>query len=279
MSKKLPLLDKNGQLFKNYGGDLKSINPLKGCTFSCYNGKCWAERQCRMIEGDYFKNGFEPAFFENKMNEKLDEKSGGEYLDKIRENGYVWIGDLGDFSCLGKMKQSMKKIIEKIIKPYPETMFLLETKDPSVYRRFVDNLPENVMLSTTLETNRGYDYGEGYDVSNAPEPKERYEDFRVLDWDRKHISIEPLLDFDMKEFVGWIEDISPEIVWIGPDNYHANLPEPPLSKAFRLVTSLSKSTIVEPKKHMVDKMSEEWDSVKDKDKDFIYRKLSSLGLI
>ena len=63
----------------------------------------------------------------------------------------------------------------------------------------------------------------------------------------KFISIEPVMDFDIEVLVRWMQDIHPEIVEIGYDNYAHHLPEPPLSKTEELIKSLSTFTNVKVK--------------------------------
>jgi len=64
-----------------------------------------------------------------------------------------------------------------------------------------------VILVTTLETNRDAGYGE---VSKAPVPSERYRQFLDLEYPRKVITAEPLLDFDAEVFADWMAKIKPE---------------------------------------------------------------------
>lgn len=63
---------------------------------------------------------------------------------------------------------------------------------------------------------------------------------RVLDWPKKFISIEPVMDFDLDRMTAWIADIRATIIEIGADNYHNNLPEPPPAKLKALLRNLKK---------------------------------------
>jgi hypothetical protein len=65
-----------------------------------------------------------------------------------------------------------------------------------------------------------------------------------LRYDRKFLSIEPIMDFDLEIFVSWIENMSPIHVAVGYDNYHNNLPEPSLSKTSQLIEKLNEFTEV-----------------------------------
>ena len=94
---------------------------------------------------------------------------------------------------------------------------------------------------TTLETNRD----EGYErVSKAPVPSVRFKDFYELDFPRKVVTIEPVMDFDLDEFFEWMMKLkdqgSLEYVWFG---YNSNpdkvqLPEPSEEKAQEFVDLL-----------------------------------------
>ena len=57
------------------------------------------------------------------------------------------------------------------------------------------------------------------------------------------ISIEPILEFDLKWFVSNIKAVKPWAVAVGYDNYHNNLPEPELHKTERLIEELEKLNI------------------------------------
>jgi hypothetical protein len=72
--------------------------------------------------------------------------------------------------------RSSSQIIEAI-RTRPEKTFYLQSKKPACFEPFLKLLPKNVILVTTLETNRD----EGYDkFSKAPPPSERYQQFKAL---------------------------------------------------------------------------------------------------
>jgi hypothetical protein len=84
-------------------------------------------------------------------------------------------------------------VIERATK-YPDRLFYWQTKNPACLSQYVDFFPENTVLLTTIETNRDAGYRE---ISKAPLPTQRYEDFLNVKWPRKIITIEPILDFDI----------------------------------------------------------------------------------
>ena len=103
---------------------------------------------------------------------------------------------------------------------------------------FLDLYPENVVLGSTIETNRDYS------VSKAPKTTERYEFMKKLSFKKKIVSIEPIMDFDLEIFVSWIKEINPVLVHVGYDNYNNNLAEPTLSKTKQLMEQLNTFTRV-----------------------------------
>jgi hypothetical protein len=92
----------------------------------------------------------------------------------------------------------------------PGTTFYFQSKRPSYFAQFLSEFPENVILVTTLETNRDEPA-----VSKAPAPSERYRQFKALGYPRKVVTIEPVMDFDLDVFVNWIRELRVEYVWFG----------------------------------------------------------------
>lgn len=123
-------------------------------------------------------------------------------------------------------------------------IYLFQSKNPSRLGDFLELLPENSVIGTTLETNRKYN------ISKAPQPPERYRDFKALDWPRKMISIEPIMDFDLEEFVSWIKSIDPEFVSIGADSKNNELTEPSSEKVESLIENLQRLIEIRKKKNL-----------------------------
>src|SRR5208337_1121856 len=107
-------------------------------------------------------------------------------------------------------------------------------KNPKRYIELLPHIPENVILGATIETTND-EIIQTDKVSNAPLPSQRYEAMKELDWKRKIVSIEPVMDFDLKTFSKWIEEISPFIVYVGYDNYCHKLREPTLKQTTELM--------------------------------------------
>lgn len=197
-------------------------NPVTGCLHSC--AYCWARRLASRLSKalDKYKDGFEPRIHDREFSRGF-------------EGGLVFVCDMGDLFGSWVPREWIVRVLVHIGK-YPDTSFLLLTKNPSRYREFLDIMPRNAVLGATIETNRD-DLATKY--SNAPPPSERYMAMRGLEWGAKVVSVEPIMDFDLEVFVGWIREIRPRTVYVGYDNYNSMLPEPPLVKTLQLVERVS----------------------------------------
>jgi protein gp37 len=183
----------------------------------------------RLRRTERYKDGFKPRFNEEEL------------YRKFKPGIKVFVSSMGDLFGEWVPSEWVIKVIKFLVKGNPETTFFFETKNPGRYFEFIEIFPENVILSSTIESNRDYP------VSRAPSVKQRYEAMKNLPWSKKHISIEPIMDFDESEFLRWIREINPMIVSVGYDNYHNNLPEPSLGKTLRLIGKLEEFTKVERK--------------------------------
>ena len=100
----------------------------------------------------------------------------------------------------------------------------MQSKNPACFANILQRLPENVVLMTTLETNRDSVYS---GVSNAPLPSKRFQDFLQLAWPRKAMVMEPILKFDLDIIKQWAMALKPEAIFIGLESKQkCTLPEP-----------------------------------------------------
>ena len=169
----------------------------------------------------------------------------------IVPNGYiVFVESCGDLFAYDVEESWIWQVLNRI-KKFPQTTFLLQSKNPE---RFFDfNIPQNCILGTTIESNRDYH------LSKAPSPKERYHVFFMLNNDRDFegnkiyrlmVSIEPVMDFDLDELVFWMQEIDPEFISIGADSGNNNLVEPSPKKLQELIEILSRVTEVKQKENL-----------------------------
>jgi glycerol-3-phosphate cytidylyltransferase-like family protein len=159
--------------------------------------------------------------------ERLDTK-------KMPSAETVFVCGNGDISFCSQ--EYTESIIERVAR-YPERTFYFQSKRPECFSPFLTQFPSNVILVTTLETNRN----EGYKlISKAPIPSQRCEQFRKLDYPRRVVTIEPVMDFDTEIFFSWILDIKPEYVWLGFNSHpeQVQLREPSKEKVMEFMGRL-----------------------------------------
>lgn len=130
---------------------------------------------------------------------------------------------------------------------YPQNEYLFQTKNPKRFLEFVDFFPPHTILGTTLETNRNT-----YLISKAPTPESRAWIMRspqLMDFE-KMVSIEPIIDFDVNEFVMMVDCIKPDFVSVGADSKGHNLNEPNPKKIRELIDALEAFTEVKLKDNL-----------------------------
>lgn len=206
----------------------KKLNSVTGCEHHCYDDNCWASRMAlRFKKVPRYKDGFKPHFNPEEFNKKF------------KPSDFVFVSDMGDL--FGKWVPStwIYQTL-KFINSFPQTTFLLLTKNPSRYFEF--SIPLNCITGATVETNRPNNF------SYAPSPMSRLYAMEDLGGNmKKMLAIEPIMDFDLEEFVMAIKRVNPLFVYVGYDNWHCNLPEPCLAKTKELIQHLSNFTKVKTK--------------------------------
>jgi DNA repair photolyase len=217
----------NGKMFKLVS---ETWNPITGCLYDCKY--CWARDLAltKLKKSQRYQNGFKPSF-----NEK-------EFRVKFFKGDLIFVSDMGDL--FGSFVESswIEKVLDRIA-VFPEADFLLLTKNPIRYHEFINKMPKNVILGTTIETNIDRIIKEHL-VSKAPLPTKRFEAMKNLEWDRKMVSIEPILEFDLDILSSWIENIQPFLVYVGYDNYNGMMPEPLREKSLQLISRISSNRLV-----------------------------------
>jgi protein gp37 len=202
--------------------DVVTWNPYKGCLFDCFycrpSFQAQAKRQKHNCNDCY-----------NYVPHEHPER-----LNKIPSAGTVFTCGNGDISFC--RPEFARQIIEAI-KQRPKKTFYLQSKRPAYFQQFLKELPSNVIILTTLETNRDEGYRE---VSKAPAPSIRYHQIKNLSYPRKVATIEPVLDFDLEIFASWIIDLNPEYVWLGFNSRpkQVRLPEPSEKKLGQFISEL-----------------------------------------
>jgi hypothetical protein len=161
-----------------------------------------------------------------------------ERLERIPSASTVFV--IGDGDITFCPKPVVRMIIARIKAHnvrYPNKTYLFQSKDPACFTEYIGELPSNALVVTTLETNRDVGYER---FSNAPKPSRRFEDFLMLDYHRKAVTCEPLMDFDLLVFVDWIVQVKPERVYVGFNSKpkRVRLPEPSMEKTKAFIGAL-----------------------------------------
>ena len=202
-------------------------NPTPGCEHGCTY--CWARDLVlgKLKHLPRYQDGFTPKIVPQELKRRF--RSGLIFVNAMGDGWGHWV------------PRSWILDVLRVVAESPQATFLFLTKNPIRYWEFLDQLPPNIILGATIESNRRYML-----ISRAPGPWERESGMAHLAWP-KMVAIEPIIDFDLDELVAAIRRIKPEFVYIGYDNHHKRLPEPTLEQTRELIAALSKFTEVRTK--------------------------------
>jgi hypothetical protein len=214
---------------------VKTWNPLAGeCPHKCIYCSTCSLMRYPVIEAKY----------SGKL--RLDEKA----MNKNLGSGNTW------FVCAQNdlfAKYTPLKFASDIIHQchkYPDNRYYFQTKNPGKFCIWFGYYPAGSILCTTIETNRWYEQ-----MGNAPVTGERAIEMHRLAnpniWGyEKQVTIEPIMDFDLKEMVELIEYANPNKVNIGADSKNNHLPEPSKEKLLALIDELKKFTLIDQKRNL-----------------------------
>lgn len=215
-----------------YPLSIKQWNPHVGCKHHCkYCVPSFQRALKRFSKCDQCK-GFTP----HTHPERLDQK-----LPRTRYMQFIFTNSSGDSAFCED--NYFYEILEKI-ENNKDKNFLIQSKDPR--KAFLDRdvgFPKNLILGTTIETNLTRLTN---DISKAPPPEERFKamlELRELKYKPKTtlmLTIEPILAFEHKVMIDWIEQINPCMIWIGYDSKKCGLVEPALMETWMLAQDLFK---------------------------------------
>lgn len=216
----------NKQKGQMYGFIDMTWNPIKGkCPHEC--SYCYMTKMYKRYKWD------------EKL--RLDEKCLQTHLGK---GNFIFVGSSTDMWA-NNVKQDWIIEVLETCKDFELNKYLFQSKNPM---RFQDlYIPEeNMILATTIETNY-MDLIKMY--SDAPDINSRIFGMQGLK-QKKMVTIEPIMDFNLGLMFEIINHIEPFQVNIGADSGHNNLPEPPKEKIEELITELRKFTTVHLKDNL-----------------------------
>jgi len=174
---------------------------------------------------------------------RLDKK---ELKTDLGEDNFIFVGSSCDMWC---DNINTKWIIATLLHCEKfDNHYLFQSKNPKAFNDYAVSLCglDNFSLCTTIETNRIIPEIMGF----SPHPQSRSYNFAIIPYINKYITIEPIMDFDLSEFLKMIKSCQPIQVNIGADSGGNNLPEPPKEKILELITELEKFTVVKQKKNL-----------------------------
>lgn len=175
----------------------------------------------RLIEKEFgIKYGSGKTIFVEHCNDLFAEGVPDEFIDRILAHCSVW----------------------------PNNTYVFQTKNPGRYA-YEWRFPPNIILGTTIETNRSMD-----GISKAPSPADRATSMLYIEDVPKFVTIEPVLDFDVDLLAALVNAIRPFFVNLGADSKDHRLPEPTVEKIMALVEKLKEYGIELREKHNLQRL-------------------------
>lgn len=169
----------------------------------------------------------------------------GELQRDLGEYHFIFVGS----SCDMWAKDIPTAWIEKTLSHCNQytNEYLFQSKNPGRFYLHVKDFPPHTTLGTTIETNRIYPQ-----MGNTPSPQKRAIDMALLKQEgfKTMITLEPIMDFDVKPLVELIRLANPDWVNIGADSKGHHLPEPSKEKILDLVSELSTFTEIKQKNNL-----------------------------
>jgi hypothetical protein len=206
-------------------------NPFFGCLFDCVYCKPTFQAQAKRQK----KNCMDCYNYTLHCHP--------ERLNKIPSAETILVCGYSDLSfCKPEYMLQIIEAVKKHNQRRPNKTYFFQSKRPNYFEPFLNELPGNAIIVTTLETNRE----EGYrDISKAPVPSKRYAELKALDYSRKVVTIEPVLDFDLDVFADWIKSLKPEYIFLGYNSRPKQvvMPEPDQGKLIAFIQELKKFNI------------------------------------
>lgn len=212
----------------------------KGCTINFVKGECPHKcLYCFMI--DLYKR-----IGKEQTSICLDERELLTDLNKCKgKTGpfFIFVGSSTDPWAQSVPDYWRKRFLKRCCE-FPENKYLFQTKNPEMFKHYEGYFPPKTILGTTLETNRDHE------LSKAPQPKDRAMALASMEKFERMVSVEPIIDFDLDEFVEMVKSVKPSFVSIGADSKNHGLPEPAKEKILKLAEELSKFTEVRIKSNL-----------------------------
>jgi len=119
---------------------------------------------------------------------------------------------------------------------------IFQTKNPIKYFDYLDMIPDNSWLGTTIETDI-YDGYSRLEITKSPHTWNRC--YHMIDLRKDYadrfklfVTIEPIMDFELPRLLEWMERIKPDLIFIGANTSKITLPEPTKDELQDLIYAL-----------------------------------------
>ena len=148
------------------------------------------------------------------------------------------------------MVTNSESIIQQILEycgKFPHNTYFFQSKNPFKWIWFDNLFPAGSIFCTTIETNRP-DLIEKYSGGQIIE--DRIEGLKEFWFNKRHVTIEPIMDFDLDRMIYLMRSADPVQINIGGDSSNNNLHEPPSWKIKELIKELETFTVVHQKKNL-----------------------------
>lgn len=163
--------------------------------------------------------------WKNQKPPRIDES---EFQTNLGKGNFIFVGSSIDMFAEDIPEEWRLKTIA-YLKSF-DNKYLLQTKNPEKYHDY--RFGDNFILGCTIETNRTY-----LQMGNTPHPVSRAGEMSRIA-NKKFITIEPMMDFDVNCMASIIETVKPNWINMGMDSKNHNLPEPSKEKINRLIKEL-----------------------------------------
>lgn len=150
----------------------------------------------------------------------------------------IFIDHLNDLFCPAVGDGLIRLVLEHT-KKYPNNKYVFQTKNPVRFLRWVYEMPADVMLGTTIESNFDSVVAK---VSGAPVPSERFSAMLALKETGLplFVTIEPIMWCDPVKLATWCAMLRPQLqfVNVGADSKGRGLEEPRRQDVLELLANL-----------------------------------------
>lgn len=173
----------------------------------------------------------------------LDE---GELKTNLGKDNFIFVGSSNDLFAESIQEEWIIKTLDHCDKF--DNSYLFQSKNPSRILKFITHpVFKKSVVCTTIESNIHYPEI----MQHSPKPS--FRNLAICELQRHveiYITIEPIMDFDIKTMVIWMKMCKPKQINIGANSGHKKLPEPSKDKVLSLIAELETFTKVKQKKNL-----------------------------